>query len=67
MSQKLQDNRTYVNAAGISSDVMEKHISLMICMNTHLIKAECFDCDHVMSTERCNHSRICRAGEVGCK
>ncbi|XP_048771399.2 uncharacterized protein LOC125677400 [Ostrea edulis] len=25
---------------------------------------ECYDCDHVMTTERCNHSRICKAGEV---
>nr|XP_022289194.1 uncharacterized protein LOC111101146 [Crassostrea virginica] len=25
---------------------------------------ECYDCDHVLTTERCNHSRICQAGEV---
>eukprot|EP00105_Crassostrea_gigas_P042470 XP_019926618.1 PREDICTED: uncharacterized protein LOC105337323 isoform X2 [Crassostrea gigas] len=25
---------------------------------------ECYDCDHVLTTERCNHSRICKAGEV---
>eukprot|EP00105_Crassostrea_gigas_P042471 XP_019926619.1 PREDICTED: uncharacterized protein LOC109619873 [Crassostrea gigas] len=26
--------------------------------------SKCYDCDHVLTTERCNHSRICKAGEV---
>lgn len=28
------------------------------------VSAECYDCDHVLTTETCNHSRICQAGEV---
>ncbi|XP_034332963.2 uncharacterized protein [Magallana gigas] len=26
--------------------------------------SKCYDCDHVLTTERCNHSRICKPGEV---
>lgn len=28
---------------------------------------KCYDCDHVLTTERCNHSRTCKAGEVNKK